>query len=87
MTRELTKRFEEVHRGTMPELAAHYAAHAARGEIALVVGPEVGVAPEELAAFEAAGVRPYRLGRSILRTSTAGTAAAALLLTRTGRWG
>ncbi|MFD5321718.1 16S rRNA (uracil(1498)-N(3))-methyltransferase [Streptomyces sp. NPDC127098] len=56
------------------------------GEIALVVGPEGGVAPEELAAFEAAGVRPYRLGRTILRTSTAGTAAAALLLTRTGRW-
>ena len=37
--RELTKRFEEVRRGTLPELAAHYAAQAARGEITVVVGP------------------------------------------------
>ncbi|GAB2934722.1 16S rRNA (uracil(1498)-N(3))-methyltransferase [Streptomyces mayteni] len=58
----------------------------AEGEIALVVGPEGGVAPEELAAFEAAGARAHRLGPTILRTSTAGTAATALLLTRTGRW-
>jgi 16S rRNA (uracil1498-N3)-methyltransferase len=44
------------------------------------------VAPEELALFEEAGAKPYRLGRSVLRTSTAGTAAAAVLLARTGRW-
>ncbi|MDT9683013.1 16S rRNA (uracil(1498)-N(3))-methyltransferase [Streptomyces sp. TRM76323] len=58
----------------------------ATGEIVLVVGPEGGVAPDELAVFAEAGARPYRLGRSVLRTSTAGTAAAALLLGRTGRW-
>ncbi|MBC9726799.1 16S rRNA (uracil(1498)-N(3))-methyltransferase [Streptomyces sp. TRM68367] len=57
-----------------------------RGEIVLVVGPEGGIAPEELSLFEAAGARPYRLGPTVLRTSTAGTAAAALLLGRTGRW-
>ena len=45
VARELTKRFEEVRRGTLPELAAHYADNAARGEITLVVGP----APEEAA--------------------------------------
>ncbi|MFE7610092.1 16S rRNA (uracil(1498)-N(3))-methyltransferase [Streptomyces celluloflavus] len=56
------------------------------GSIVLVVGPEGGVSPEELAAFAAAGARPYRLGRTVLRTSTAGTAATALLLGRTGRW-
>ncbi|MFI2432113.1 16S rRNA (uracil(1498)-N(3))-methyltransferase [Streptomyces sp. NPDC018693] len=56
------------------------------GDIVLVVGPEGGVSPEELAAFAAAGARPYRLGPSVLRTSTAGTAAAALLLGRSGRW-
>jgi 16S rRNA (uracil1498-N3)-methyltransferase len=56
------------------------------GEIVLVVGPEGGVAPEELALFEEAGAGAYRLGRSVLRTSTAGTAAAAVLLARTGRW-
>ena len=45
VARELTKRFEEVRRGSLAELAAHYAANAARGEICIVVGP----APEEAA--------------------------------------
>ncbi|MEU6219239.1 16S rRNA (uracil(1498)-N(3))-methyltransferase [Streptomyces sp. NPDC047022] len=58
----------------------------AQGEIVLIVGPEGGVSPEELALFGEAGARPFRLGRTVLRTSTAGTAAAALLLGRTGRW-
>lgn len=45
VTRELTKRFEEVRRGTLAELAAHYAGAAApKGEVALVVGPP-GPAP------------------------------------------
>ncbi|MGW2515869.1 16S rRNA (uracil(1498)-N(3))-methyltransferase [Streptomyces sp. NPDC001617] len=56
------------------------------GEIVLVVGPEGGVSPEELELFAEAGGKAYRLGRSVLRTSTAGTAATALLLGRTGRW-
>ncbi|MFI9149597.1 16S rRNA (uracil(1498)-N(3))-methyltransferase [Streptomyces sp. NPDC053367] len=56
------------------------------GEIVLVVGPEGGVSPEELALFAEAGAKPYVLGRTVLRTSTAGTAAVALLLGRTGRW-
>jgi 16S rRNA (uracil1498-N3)-methyltransferase len=58
----------------------------ADGSIVLVVGPEGGVSAEELTAFAEAGAKPYRLGRSVLRTSTAGTAATALLLGRTGRW-
>jgi 16S rRNA (cytidine1402-2'-O)-methyltransferase len=37
--RELTKRFEEVRRGGLAQLAAHYAEAEARGEITLVVGP------------------------------------------------
>ncbi|MDX3059653.1 16S rRNA (uracil(1498)-N(3))-methyltransferase [Streptomyces sp. NE06-03E] len=57
-----------------------------QGTIVLVVGPEGGVSPQELAAFAEAGAPPYRLGPSVLRTSTAGTAAAALLMGRTGRW-
>ncbi|MEU1533386.1 16S rRNA (uracil(1498)-N(3))-methyltransferase [Streptomyces fagopyri] len=56
------------------------------GTIVLVVGPEGGVSPEELDLFAQAGAKAYRLGRSVLRTSTAGTAATALLLGRTGRW-
>ena len=43
VARELTKRFEEVRRGALADLAAHYRAEAARGEVAVVVGP----APEE----------------------------------------
>ncbi|TDU78282.1 16S rRNA (uracil(1498)-N(3))-methyltransferase [Streptomyces sp. KS 21] len=58
----------------------------AGGSIVLVVGPEGGVSPEELAVFAQAGAHPYRLGSSVLRTSTAGTAATAVLLARTGRW-
>ncbi|GAB2726090.1 16S rRNA (uracil(1498)-N(3))-methyltransferase [Kitasatospora kifunensis] len=56
------------------------------GDLVLIVGPEGGVSPEELAAFAESGARPYRLGPSVLRTSTAGVAAGALLLGRTGRW-
>ncbi|MCH0540621.1 16S rRNA (uracil(1498)-N(3))-methyltransferase [Streptomyces sp. MUM 203J] len=69
--------------GSEPLATAGLPAH---GHIVLVVGPEGGVSPDELAAFAEAGARPYRLGRSVLRTSTAGTAATALLLGRTGRW-
>jgi 16S rRNA (uracil1498-N3)-methyltransferase len=59
----------------------------ADGDIVLVVGPEGGIAPDELDAFAVAGAKPYRLGPSVLRTSTAGVAATAVLLARTGRWG
>ncbi|XTZ18593.1 16S rRNA (uracil(1498)-N(3))-methyltransferase [Micromonospora echinospora] len=56
------------------------------GEIVLVVGPEGGIAPAELDAFEAAGGRPVRLGPAVLRTSTAGVAALSVLATRLTRW-
>lgn len=56
------------------------------GGIVLVVGPEGSITPAELELFAAAGARTCRLGPSVLRTSTAGTAAAALLMGRTGRW-
>ncbi len=39
ITRELTKRHEEVRRGRLPELAADAAAAPPRGEIVLVIGP------------------------------------------------
>lgn len=40
VARELTKKFEEVRRGTLAELHAYYAAQSkVRGEIVLVVGP------------------------------------------------
>ena len=57
-----------------------------RGVIAMVVGPEGGLTDEELSALSAAGGRAARLGEGILRTSTAGTAAAAALAAAVGRW-
>jgi 16S rRNA (uracil1498-N3)-methyltransferase len=68
------------------ELALSRVALPAAGEIVLVIGPEGGIAPGELAAFEAAGAVPVRLGAEVLRTSTAGVAALAVLSARLGRW-
>ncbi|MCY7374149.1 MAG: 16S rRNA (uracil(1498)-N(3))-methyltransferase [Spirochaetaceae bacterium] len=55
------------------------------GDLVMVVGPEGGISPDELAAFDAAGATAYRLGETVLRTSTAGTAALAVLMAGT-RW-
>jgi len=56
------------------------------GRITLVVGPEGGVSPRELEALTAAGATPVRLGPEVLRTSTAGPAALAVLNAKLGRW-
>ena len=56
------------------------------GEVVIVVGPEGGIAPDELAGFVAVGARSVRLGEPVLRTSTAGAAALAVLSARLGRW-
>lgn len=58
----------------------------ASGEIVVVVGPEGGLSEDEIAVFGAAGAVTVRLGAEVLRTSTAGLAAAAALLARTRRW-
>ncbi|WP_149539159.1 16S rRNA (cytidine(1402)-2'-O)-methyltransferase [Siccirubricoccus phaeus] len=48
VARELTKRFEEVRRGSLAELAGWYGREAARGEVVVVVGPAAEeAAPEE----------------------------------------
>jgi 16S rRNA (uracil1498-N3)-methyltransferase len=56
------------------------------GRIVVVVGPEGGIAPDELEALAAAGAQSVRLGAEVLRTSTAGVVAVAALLSRTDRW-
>lgn len=55
-------------------------------DMVLIVGPEGGVAPEELAAFEAAGAERVLLGDTVVRTSTAGPAAIAVFSVALGRW-
>jgi 16S rRNA (uracil1498-N3)-methyltransferase len=59
--------------------------HDAR-DIALVVGPEGGISPAELDRLDAAGAELVRLGETVLRTSTAGPAALAVLNGILGRW-
>ncbi|WP_046470984.1 16S rRNA (uracil(1498)-N(3))-methyltransferase [Allosalinactinospora lopnorensis] len=54
--------------------------------IVVVVGPEGGFTDGELRAFDEAGAVRALLGPTVLRTSTAGIAALAVLQTRCGRW-
>lgn len=64
----------------------HGIALPAAGDVALVVGPEGGVSPDELDRLTAAGAHLARLGPTVMRTSTAGTVAAAVVLAATPRW-
>ncbi len=58
----------------------------AEGNVVLVVGPEGGLTADELALFSSVGARVVLIGPTVLRTSSAGMAAVAALLTRTSRW-
>jgi len=55
------------------------------GDVVVIVGPEGGIAPDELDAFVRAGAVPVRLGPHVLRSSSAGPAALAVL-SAAGRW-
>ncbi len=56
------------------------------GQVLVIVGPEGGIDDAERAALIAAGAVEVRLGPHVLRTSTAGPVALALLCARLGRW-
>jgi 16S rRNA (uracil1498-N3)-methyltransferase len=49
------------------------------GEVLVVVGPEGGITPAELSALTDAGGIPVRLGSTVLRSSSAGPAALAVV--------
>lgn len=55
-------------------------------EVLVVVGPEGGISQREVDALQEAGALTVRLGPHVLRTSTAGPVALALLAERLGRW-
>jgi 16S rRNA (cytidine1402-2'-O)-methyltransferase len=74
--RELTKHFEEVRRGGLSELAAHYAEHTARGEITVVIGP--ATAEPVTAAVLDESLRSALLGMSLKDAVDAVTTATGL---------
>lgn len=55
-------------------------------DVVLVVGPEGGISPDELAALTDAGAEVVRLGPEVLRTSSAGIVAATWASLALGRW-
>ncbi|GEC74778.1 16S rRNA (uracil(1498)-N(3))-methyltransferase [Microbacterium maritypicum] len=55
-------------------------------DLVLVVGPEGGISEEELRRLTEAGAERVLLGDTVLRTSTAGPAAIAVLSVALGRW-
>jgi len=73
LARELTKKFEEVRRGGLAELAARYATEAPRGEVTLVVGPAPAVVAE---AGELDNLLRAALRKQSVREAAAGVAAA-----------
>lgn len=72
-----------IARAVLPSPAA---ASAAPREILVVVGPEGGISERECTLLTEAGATLVRLGPHVLRTSTAGPIAVALLSERLGRW-
>ena len=66
VARELTKLYEEVRRGSLPELAAHYAeAGPPKGEVVVVIGPP---ADSEAETLDEAGL-DAALGRALATSS------------------
>jgi 16S rRNA (uracil1498-N3)-methyltransferase len=77
----------DLRRAQGPELAdGPDSAQGPESDIVIVVGPEGGISAAEFEALYAAGAVGARLGSGILRTSTAGPAAIAVLSAKLGRW-
>ena len=69
--------WEEAH---ALSLAASMKEHPEAQNIAVIIGPEGGITPEEIEVFRSAGAVPVTLGPRIFRTETAGLAALIMLL-------
>ncbi|MGH3551576.1 MAG: 16S rRNA (uracil(1498)-N(3))-methyltransferase [Mycobacterium sp.] len=93
-TAALTQRIRDVVASGATALALHESATgqladlslAQANSLILVVGPEGGIAPDEIAALTDAGAVAVRLGPTVLRTSTAAAVALGALGVLTPRW-
>ena len=93
-TAALVARIGEVRSTGGVVLALHEAADGPLADLSLahatsvmvLVGPEGGIAPDELAAIADAGANAVRLGPTVLRTSTAAAVALGALGVLTPRW-
>jgi 16S rRNA (uracil1498-N3)-methyltransferase len=90
-TAELVQR---VHGGEATAVVLHESANvrltelpvAQADSLLLIVGPEGGIADDEIAALSVAGATAVRLGPTVLRTSTAAAVALGALGALTARW-
>lgn len=93
-TAELTRRVADAVAAGALVLALHESATEPITELALaqadslllIVGPEGGIADEEIAALNGSGARAVRLGPTVLRTSTAAAVALGAIGALTSRW-
>lgn len=93
-TSALTQRVADAVAGGTVVLALHESATVPLSELPLaqadslmlVVGPEGGIADEEITALTGAGARAVRLGPTVLRTSTAAAVALGAIGALTARW-
>ncbi len=75
-----------LHEGGVTNINQAVSTMAGVETIHVVVGPEGGVTPEELAAIQEVGGSAVKLGANVLRASTAGPAAIVLLNQIFNRW-
>ena len=93
-TSALTRRVRDEVAAGSAVLALHESAtdrladfHVAQADsVLLLVGPEGGIGPDEIAALTGAGAVAVRLGPQVLRTSTAAAVALGALGVLTPRW-
>ncbi|QZH68382.1 16S rRNA (uracil(1498)-N(3))-methyltransferase [Mycolicibacterium farcinogenes] len=93
-TAALTQRVTDAVAGGAVVLALHESATepladlplAQADSLMLIVGPEGGIADEEIVALTAAGAKAVRLGPTVLRTSTAAAVALGAIGALTARW-
>ncbi len=84
--RDLASRTRMVVLNPGAELSVAAAVKPGDEPVVVVVGPEGGITPEELASLEGAGALAASLGPHVMRTSSAGAAALAILNHSLSRW-